>query len=168
MATAVRQETIQRRIRDSLGSLVIGAKSRDPNRARLQVNARIQVKSAHFYWYLTHYPLSLKQILDIVRADQLIGPDQPTRVHRPEIFDCDNYAFHLRNLIALATPKELKFPLALGCLMTDVHAWNVIVVDPRTVLLLDVLDSSLPTSTDAFGDFIDRDNSDGKIRLIHM
>lgn len=168
MATPVRQETIQRRLRDMFRSLVHGASSRDPNLARLLVNARIQVKSAHFYWYLKHYPLSLEQVLDIVREDPFIGPNQPTRVQRPEIFDCDNYAFHLRNLIALATPKKLKFPLALGCLMTDVHAWNVIAVDSRTVLLLDILDPMLPTSTDAFDKFIKRKKSDGRIRMIYM
>ena len=95
-------------------------------------------------------------VLNQIRHDEWL---QPKLAYKPEVFDCDDFAIHLKTKLAkLFYHRGEPLPAALGFIVTARHAFNFSIdkaSDHYRLVLYDTVHTTLEERPQAFAQFLD-------------
>jgi hypothetical protein len=106
---------------------------------------------------------------NMVLHEPILSPER----YRRDIFDCDDYVMFLKTRVSLfaANKKEFISPIAMGFLLTRIHAFNFAILDNNSVYLLntqsDQVDSLIPQNPQQAADFLDL-KSNNPLKFIYL
>ncbi|HRB71508.1 MAG TPA: hypothetical protein PK776_06630 [Flavobacterium sp.] len=90
---------------------------------------------------------------DMVINDAIIAPE--LKKYRNEIFDCDDFVMYLKTKVSLriANTSSYPYPVAVGYIITERHAFNFGVLDDNRLFILN-------TQSDDVGHIIPSNHND--------
>jgi len=105
-------------------------------------------------------------VVNSIITDPILAPKR----YRKNVFDCDDYVIYLKSKTGLyAQNNKLSCPLAIGFLLTKIHAYNFCIDDNRTLHIINTQSKERKTSSDQnnFSTFLEIDESN-PIQFIYI
>jgi len=111
--------------------------------------------------------VSLKWVSNRISSDEIL-----TGAYTENVFDCEDMAFYLRTKASLfSLHSKMDAPMAMGILMTHIHAFNFCVDDTKGLTLIDTANFSEKGYCRAQADFekfLEIDEAGNLIRLVFI
>ena len=102
---------------------------------------------------------------------QLINTDEWLQTgpkYKPEVFDCDDFAMHLKSRLAkLAHHKQRPYPAALGFMLTTSHAFNFSIGKDGHLVLYDTVNKQVEDRPPHFREFL-AFNPGNTVKLLYI
>lgn len=93
----------------------------------------------------SYIPVDAGWLRTLVTSDPLLGRAN----YRGDVFDCDDYVMYLRCKTSLvARREELAAPLAVGFLLTQLHAFNFCIGEGGSISIVDTQSDDVPIHAD--------------------
>lgn len=124
--------------------------------------------AARFHLVDEHYQtVKLEWLLNSIKTDPILAPGG-LDAYKADVFDCDDFAFFLKHKSSLSVRADTNLALALGCIITVRHAFNLLFDPEHGICLLDVVNRTVCRDKTDFPTFLKYHGRSNRIELIYM